>query len=915
MIRASAILLVILAAAVITIPTFPQQHFGSHSSVNNSGIASLGDPNATLAAFNYTYSQVNLFTNSSSARFPAANVTGTSFVWLSTVNKTSSNTKIPGTGFEFNVTKAGIAPSKQTVNYTLPAPQYNCKGCTGDTLSFNLFGSITKGTNASYQVTLAPPNSTINIPPPTGTQQSFTTLGSFPSSISSCPEDFCIPIPGKYVGYNLTLSFTFGWNATESPGMFASVGEILVSSTSNFIPSTVHYMQQDPSISSLIRHTSYLSQISYNNTLLTHLHPGNTNTTKLWWRTEVISFYYPFGYKIKSASLNTTQIYPGAVPEVAFESTPCVQGTRCSESLLALNISDTFSGAIAHNSTITIISTTSNTLSPLVTFSAGVQTQTFTPGDTITVKTVNSPSVTNATATQQRGNLTLTFSDHNGATHVLSGQAFPTLTILGGVYNLTLPSDCSGYNCGSWTISANFTSHYDLGLASASFRMDQMQLTSFSTSGGNLALAIQGSLIYSDNTAATTATTVVFAVDSETPTSIPVTTNNYTLNGPGLYATNVTLVNGIFTQGQSLIWLFTIVNSNRSYPAFNATVTIEHEWPGSPPQTHGMKANFTLGIGHLGDLSFTQGPQSYKAIFTITQNGPQLQITSLSTGTSESVPISGGSSPLSPTEPQAGLFNITISTNSHGRPVSTSSIQSAPYAYVYGLSLASSKYLAYSKPFIGSTLSLTLTSDKILGAKKLVVFALARDSSGIILSNNSQNPGFSDSTTLTANMDTIGEVAVSQQVTATLHLTSNSTRLTQIITVSLDLQNVGAIKNVTGVTIAPGATHTVTVTFNAPSSTGQYTLSFSSPQYDANIPLASQTLKVTILQSNLQILIPAAIGIVVAIIVLGVYLIKGQPEKKPEEEVTRKATGAKPKPSGSGGSSTKSLTQTQTPSK
>jgi hypothetical protein len=88
------------------------------------------------------------------------------------------------------------------------------------------------------------------------------------------------------------------------------------------------------------------------------------------------------------------------------------------------------------------------------------------------------------------------------------------------------------------------------------------------------------------------------------------------------------------------------------------------------------------------------------------------------------------------------------------------------------------------------------------------------------------------------------------------------------------------------------------MSFKAPSTPGQYALSISSPEY-AGGPLASQTLQVTILQSNLQILIPAAIGIVAAIIILSLYLVKRQPETGEIEEKTKPA-GSKPKAPDSG---------------
>jgi len=146
-------------------------------------------------------------------------------------------------------------------------------------------------------------------------------------------------------------------------------------------------------------------------------------------------------------------------------------------------------------------------------------------------------------------------------------------------------------------------------------------------------------------------------------------------------------------------------------------------------------------------------------------------------------------------------------------------------------------------------------------------------------------------------MDTIGQVAEGQSVTTTLHLRSNATKITEIITVDLNLQGSGKVAEQTGLRIAPGASQDVTLSFKAPSSPGQYAISFSSPQYGG--PLASQTLQVTILQNNLQILVPAAIGVVAAIIILGLYLVKRHPETAEIEEKTKPA-GSKPKAPGSG---------------
>jgi hypothetical protein len=440
---------------------------------------------------------------------------------------------------------------------------------------------------------------------------------------------------------------------------------------------------------------------------------------------------------------------------------------------------------------------------------------------------------------------------------------------------------------------------------SSSFSVDLIQMNSFNAGGGNNGVTATGTLTNSSGSALIATNGVVFAIDSGTPVNNPVTNTTKNPSSIGLYISNLTLVNGAFSQGQQLIMTFTLVNPTGS--AFNATVIIQHEWPGS--LTHGVNATIHLGAGILGGLPFTSGPQAYQAGITLTPSGVHLVLTSLTTGNSEIVPVTLGTDPVVSTRQHAGLFKITVVTLTGTSVISTNSLESPPYAYVFGLVSATNRYLAYSSPF--STLSdgkfsITLKSDSILAANKLVMFALARDSRGIVLTSSPQNTGLSDSTTLQSTMDSIGPVAESSSVTATLHLKSNSTKFTEIITVDLYVQGSGKLAEQTGISISPGTSQDVTLSFKAPSTPGQYALSISSPQYGGG-PLAGQTLQVTILQSNLQILIPAAIGIVAAIIILGVYLVKRQPETMETQEKTKPA-GSKSKTPGSGNSPSKSLT-------
>jgi len=678
--------------------------------------------------------------------------------------------------------------------------------------------------------------------------------------------------------------------------MLGSVGEMVVASIDNTPKNSSSNFMTQGSDPSKVMHTAKFFPIGYNTTVPSHV-----------WSNEVINFYYPSGYNLSKVALNTTTntIFPSG-NRVPFEKTACNDEPFCTQSLIALNMSEIIPASFVRNSTIFITAISQNSLVRLNPVASGVATTFFVPGDTLGVNVTNRPSVANAPTTLKTGRLNITFVDRQGP-ETPTGQAFSTTTVIGGLFNFTLPSDCGTNNlrCGQWTMTATFGGGLDLGAMSSSFSVDLIQMNSFIAGGSNNGVTATGTLTNSSGSASAATNGVVFAIDSGTPVNNPVTNTTKNPSSIGLYISNVTLVNGAFAQGQQLIMTFTLVNPTSS--AFNATVIIQHEWPGS--FTHGVNATIHLGAGILGGLPFTSGPQAYQAGITLTPSGVHLALTSLTTGNSESVPVTLGTDPVVSTRQHAGLFKITVVTLTGTSVISTNSLESPPYAYVFGLTSATNKYLAYSSPFstdASGKFSLTLKSDSILAANKLVMFALARDSRGIVLTSSPQNTGLSDSTTLQSTMDSIGPVAEGSSVTATLHLRSNSTKFTEIITVGLYLQGSGKLAEQTGISISPGTSQDVTLSFKAPSTPGQYALSISSPQYGGG-PLAGQTLQVTILQSNLQILIPAAIGIVAAIIILGVYLVKRQPETLETLEKTKPA-GSKPKTPGSGNSPSKSLT-------
>jgi len=99
------------------------------------------------------------------------------------------------------------------------------------------------------------------------------------------------------------------------------------------------------------------------------------------------------------------------------------------------------------------------------------------------------------------------------------------------------------------------------------------------------------------------------------------------------------------------------------------------------------------------------------------------------------------------------------------------------------------------------------------------------------------------------------------------------------------------------VTIAPGTSQDVSFSFTAPAAAGTYQVTFSSPQYGAaGSALLSKTLQVSLVASNLQILIPVLIGLVAAIVIVAVYILRREPAKEEGSEKTKPAPGKSSKP-------------------
>jgi hypothetical protein len=154
---------------------------------------------------------------------------------------------------------------------------------------------------------------------------------------------------------------------------------------------------------------------------------------------------------------------------------------------------------------MTIISNTRNSIRQITPVESGIPSSLFTPGDQIGVKTVNKPAAVNASTAQQTGNYSVTFITPSGTRQALTGISNPATTVTGGVFNFTLPTgNCvsTGNICGTWIVFAVFTSAFDLGNMSSTFRIDQIQVSSFASSGSNTGLTVSGTLEYANKSAA-----------------------------------------------------------------------------------------------------------------------------------------------------------------------------------------------------------------------------------------------------------------------------------------------------------------------------------------------------------------------------------------------------------------------------
>jgi hypothetical protein len=466
---------------------------------------------------------------------------------------------------------------------------------------------------------------------------------------------------------------------------------------------------------------------------------------------------------------------------------------------------------------------------------------------------------------------------------------------------------------GNWNVTSVFANNYDYGFVFHTFRVEQVQVNqgSFVYSGDNKRLSVNGALSYGSNSTTKPANVVgnIFAVDSGAG---PAPVSTATITGgtsKGVYISNITLVNGVFTSGESLIMTFTLVNPPSSGPV-DVNATVDHEWISG--QTHGASVTIPLT---LGDQPFTLSASNsyvYRLNATFTAGGIRLVVTSLARGNSVTVNIPPGIPPVTGVRQHSGLFKITVTSKTRSTPspcgslTCTNSLESPTYAYVLvnppvpGRLLASASFTTLSD----GTFTASITSGGELGARKLVFLALGQDPNGVTI--KAQDKSTPESTLLQTSIDNIPTATEGQSVTVTLHLTSNSTIVNMNITVSLDIDGKGVVQSQSGIYIPHGTKKDVAFGFNAPSGLGVHSLTFFSPEYGS--PLIAGTLQVSVLQSSLQVIIPAIIGLAAAIVILLFFLFRKKPQTVPEPSAKDKpASGkvAKPTP---GSSSSKSLT-------
>jgi len=811
---------------------------------------------------------------------------------------------VPGTGFNYSIPASRTI--SQSINWTLTVP----KGVGPTTfLKFNWNGTVGKGTGATYQIfniTKQPkPTLVLNVTR-IGPPYAFNFTGGPPLNatggvpVSCASTDECFDLT-RFAGDNMTLAFILSSNSSGT-GLRIRVSNIEIGSVATS-PSlaTFHGMSLNPS--NLVTHNANLT-LTYNATVTYKSASGLTKVHT--WNQTVTTYYFPVTYNLARINLNgTTPLWP---TPPAIGGFPIAQGT-CSAvfcknvRFIALNVTN-----LALKYSIAALQATSAnaeaTVQPTL---SGVPTNFWVPGDALQVRVNDQQGV------DVPGSNIVAVRDPNSLVPLNQTFSLPSRGAFLFNFSSVLPQAPLG---GNWNVTSVFTNSYDYGIVFHVFRVEQIQVSqgSFAYSGDNSRLVVSGTLSYGSNSTSSTTKPAnvvgnIFAVDSGSgpaPLSTPTVTGG---TSKGVYISNVTLVNGVFTKGESLIVTFTLVNPPSNGPV-DVNATVDHEWMSG--QTHGASVTVPLT---LGDQPFTLSASNaylYRLNATLTLGGIRLVVTSLSRGNSVTVNIPAGIPPVTSVRQHAGLFKIAVTSKTRSTPspcgtlTCTNSIESPTYAYVLvnppvpGRLLASAPFTSMSD----GTFTASITSGGELGASKLVFLVLGRDPNGVVI--RAQDRSTPESTLLQTSIDNIPTATEGQSVTVTLHLTSNSTVVNMNITVSLDIDGKGVVQSQSGIYIPHGTKKDVAFSFNAPSGLGVHSLTFFSPEYGA--PLITGTLQVSALQSSLQVIIPAIIGLAAAIVILLFFLFRKKPQSLPESSTKDKPAAGKPTKPNPGSSSSKSLT-------
>jgi len=836
-------------------------------------------------AFNASRVQFDVYTQAT-----ASLIGGTPTWFGGNFTNSQLGTPVPGTGF--NVTIPSSTLANQNVTWTkVNIPHGNVSSTTY--LRFDWRGTIGNGTKASYFVyneTSKPPvfsSTKVNQTTITGGPPLFTT-GSPP--VGCTPTDECFDV-SKYIGFNLTLTFHFNSTSTGK-GLSVRVSNIaVVAADATPINSISHSMKLDPTdptharvLHSANQTLRYFANVTY--------HKPNTANGNLShnWTQMVIAYYYPNSYTGVSISQNGTSIFPLTAPAAPIFQGNCPGSFFCTDThFVALNMTSGIARA-----GINIAANSVNAEAGVQTTLGGVTTSYWGPGDLLQVK-VNLRQGVNVTG------FNIVSANKTGVVRLT--QQFTNVKKGISLENFTSPLPQDTSLLGQWTINSTFINGYDYGYNSTSFTLEQLGVTGFTYSGSNQRLTAGGTLTYASNTSpAPDVKGYVFAVDSGSgaaPLSTPTVTS-----GTGIYISNITLLNGVFTSGGQLIMVFTLVNPTKIAMKAN-NLTIDHEWVSGV--SHG--SNATIAVPSGADTFTLQPDYIYRLNATFTPGGIQIIVTG--TGNSVSALLPPGNPPVTSLRQHAGLFRITVNSSpvsgsSPCVPECKNSLESLAYAYVLvnppvpGRLLASGNFTSTAS----GAFSTTISSGKILGAGKLTFLSLGRDPNGLAITV--QDKSTQESTILISKIDNIPTATQNQPLTLVLHLTSNSTSIDMSITISLNVEGNGVVQSQSGILVPHGISKDVPFNFNAPAKVGVYSLTFFSPDYGS--PLITGTLQVSVLQSSLQVIIPAIIGLAAAIVILLFFQFRKKPETMPESPAKEKSAAGKPTRPNAGTSTSKSLT-------